>query len=445
MTRLFLSLYLLLLGGSFLYWTASDAMLAHRHQAFADQYTTRLARGPLLTTSRFLAQRAPETWPAIMASLSADYGETMVLKRWPELHLPDEDWDHLHEEDIFILDDIFERPGQVALHLVHGTDYILCYGPMPEPAARERLDLGLQLGWIAILTAVMLIWVFALYRKLKALENASLAFGRGNFSARVKIADRGYLGRLGATFDHMATRLEDLLQTQRELIQAVSHELRTPLSRLAFSRHFLATAEQPAQRQELLDDMQRDIGGLESLVDELLQYAHLDLITQTTRPERIDFLPWLESLVAPHRHGHDRHLDFSCREPQTVPHLEILPELLEKALNNLITNALRHANHEVAISVTATRDRVSVHVDDDGPGIPVDQRARVFEPFVRLDASRNAAKGGVGLGAALARRIARRHGGDVTIAESPIGGARFTLELPTAAVLSDHQAEGTNT
>ena len=110
--------------------------------------------------------------------------------------------------------------------------------------------------------------------------------------------------------------------------------------------------------------------------------------------------------------------------------MEAVPRLLRRAVLNLGTNAVRHARSRVRLSAASRGGRVWVHVDDDGPGVPPEARDRVFEPFFRMDASRTSDTGGAGLGLAIVQRIAQVHGGTVTVGEAPLGGARFTLELP---------------
>ena len=107
-----------------------------------------------------------------------------------------------------------------------------------------------------------------------------------------------------------------------------------------------------------------------------------------------------------------------------------VPHLLRRAVLNLVTNAVRHARERVRVTGSAAADGVQLHVDDDGPGIPVGERERIFEPFRRLDDSRSADAGGAGLGLAIVQRIMSVHGGRVLVGDSPLGGARFTLVFP---------------
>jgi signal transduction histidine kinase len=178
--------------------------------------------------------------------------------------------------------------------------------------------------------------------------------------------------------------------------------------------------EWPAVVRSALHDVER----LGRVADDLLLLARLDSGAVGPPRERID----VATLVAPSQLG-DRAVLVD-----TGPHACVIGDAksLHRVIENLIANASRYAQSRVAVCIEANDTHVALHVDDDGPGIPVADRERALERWVRLDADRSRDRGGAGLGLAIARDIARAHAGDVVLTESPLGGLRATLRLPRA-------------
>jgi signal transduction histidine kinase len=228
----------------------------------------------------------------------------------------------------------------------------------------------------------------------------------------------------------MAARIQELIRSHKELTHAVSHELRTPLARLRFSMEMIATADEPDNREKHLDGMRRDVDELDLLVSELLTYAKLD---KSYRPqmEEMDLGPWLSDLAVV-LDAETSKATIECRISSPDPKVPLLasPRFLERALRNLVQNAVLHANSRIQITLKTVDKQAIIHVDDDGPGIPPADRQRIFEPFVQLDAHRDSDVPGYGLGLAIVDRVANWHGGSVTVSEAPIGGARLSLNLP---------------
>jgi signal transduction histidine kinase len=237
------------------------------------------------------------------------------------------------------------------------------------------------------------------------------------------------IARLARTMNAMLARLEESARRQRRFVSDAAHELRSPLARMRAELEVDQAHPATADPTGTADSVLAETVGLQHLVDDLLLLARGD--------EGVDGPPDagpvdLDALVARAarraRPGEIR-IDRSGVEPVQ---LHGSPAQLERVLTNLLDNAVRHAKQQVTVTVRAAPDGAAeVVVADDGPGIPDDQRERVFERFTRLDEARTAGEGGAGLGLAIAREIAERHGGSLALA--PRGpGARFVLRLPAA-------------
>ena len=297
----------------------------------------------------------------------------------------------------------------------------------PGPDHRKTRLLTYAVNWaveFAIVAVLVFFWVRPFWRDLTSLGKAAESVGAGRFDAPARVGRFSALRHLARAFEAMARRVDALLQSHRALTSAVSHELRTPLARLRFS-HSLAREEPSAEgKDRLLARMERDIAEIDELTTELLDYARIErgatLVTQT-----VPAGPWLEDVVAdaPPPGG---------RAVRILSHVEAAtlrcePRYMARAVANLLRNALRHAQSSVAVTVLRQGARTYIHVDDDGCGIPSAERERLFEPFARLDRSRDRHSGGFGLGLAIVRQVARWHGGDAELTESPLGGTRATI------------------
>lgn len=276
---------------------------------------------------------------------------------------------------------------------------------------------------------------FPIVRRLRRLERAAERIAAGELSARAAITSRDAIGSLARRFDAMAARIEGLLSSQRELLQGVSHELRTPAARIRFGLEMLADEPEPARRSDRLRALEEDLDELDRLVDELLLYVRMgaDGAGSAQIVERERFSP-AETLASLAQRLGELHPKIVIALPEgELPELEADPRLFNRALRNLLGNALRYASSRVVVSLRAEGEGwVEVTVDDDGPGIPAEERDRIFNPFTRLDGSRSRASGGVGLGLAIVQRIVQAHGGQTTADEAPSGGARLITRWPAA-------------
>jgi signal transduction histidine kinase len=234
------------------------------------------------------------------------------------------------------------------------------------------------------------------------------------------------LRALIADFNRMLERLDLAFSNQRRFVSDASHELRTPLTAVRGQIEVLARNPNPSA-----DEVERveavtlhEIDRMEQLVEELLALARLDELSKIKIGE-VDLGNLLQGLAES---------DPSRAEPKGIAagHVRGDSELLTRAVRNLLANARRHAGDSgrVLLGATAAGDRVTVAVEDDGPGIPAAVRDRVFERFHRVDESRVRDSGGSGLGLAICREIVAAHGGRIWVEDSPLGGARVAFELP---------------
>ncbi len=302
----------------------------------------------------------------------------------------------------------------------------------PDPLDMNLLYWTMNVLIGAALLGGLLIWLRPHWRDLERLKVTAAQLGRGRLEERTHIPPSSNIGSLAAVFDTMANDIEHLLNQQRDLLNAVSHELRTPLTRLDFGLALALSEDQPAASRERLQGLVAHIRELDELVLELLSYSRLQ--NPAHLPERVEVVldEFIDSILGS--------IDDELENPEividvvlecAVERFTLDPRLTARALQNLLRNAMRYCERRIQIGVKVCAKGCEIWVDDDGIGIPEEQRARIFEPFYRLDRSRDRATGGFGLGLAISRRAVEAQGGTLTAQASPLGGARMRLWLPT--------------
>ncbi|MDB5748756.1 MAG: two-component sensor histidine kinase [Massilia sp.] len=296
------------------------------------------------------------------------------------------------------------------------------------------IDIGLALQmevvrYVIVALALLLpilLWSRSHWQGLQSLARVADQFGAGKLSARARMQPSSSIYPLAERIDHMADRIEELLVSQKTLLHSVSHELRTPIARLEFALELLDTkANDPALKKRIAA-MEGDLSELNTLVNELLGMARLDS-GQALQLEPVDLALIIGTVEASLPPG-AAVLAIDCAPD--AGSVEADPRLLGRALSNLLRNAQKYAAGTIHVVVRRDGARVTIAVEDDGPGIPEDGRERIFEPFYRLDRSRDRATGGFGLGLSIVRKAVHLHGGSVHVERSALGGARFVVGLP---------------
>ena len=305
---------------------------------------------------------------------------------------------------------------------------------MPGPDTARTKLITYAANWAVEFTLVAILvwfWVRPLWREILGLRTAAERIGEGDFGARARTGRGSALRGVADAFNQMASRVAHLMQSHRTLTSAVSHELRTPIARLRFG-HSLAREEPTAAGKDRhLARMEHDIAEIDQLTSELLDYARLERGSPPLALHEVPAAPWLEDVLA--GSGESPGATAPVIEARiAVEQLRCEPRYMARAVANLVRNARRHARGRVAVSIEPCDGDVAIHVDDDGQGIDPADRERLFEPFVRADGSRDRDSGGFGLGLAIVRQVARWHGGDARLADSPLGGARASIRWPAA-------------
>ena len=292
--------------------------------------------------------------------------------------------------------------------------------------------LPLGAGVLIVVGAASIWFSRRLVRPLEQLGEAARRFGSGDTSARAELRRDDELGDVGRAFDDMAHRTSALLLSQRQLMGDVSHELRTPLARIRVALEL--AAEDPVAAKDVLTDVGVDLDEIDQLIEDILTTARLDIDQKPVALQSTEVGALADRAAARFTSRHPRRvLERAGDGPSIVAKtLDCDPMLLRRALDNLLDNAAKYSAdpEPVKLDVSENGTAVAFEVVDRGIGMTADELERAGTPFWRADGSRARRTGGVGLGLALARRIARAHGGDVTLASTPGSGTTARLEIP---------------
>lgn len=318
-----------------------------------------------------------------------------------------------------------------------GDTYLLIYRiPRPELGSWRRESLIWPLSALGIalvvLTLFSLMVTLSITRPLSRLRSAVHDLGQTTYqqNSLAQLSNRrDEFGVLATDFNRMGARLQSLIGSQRQLLRDVSHELRSPLARLRIA---LALAERagPEERQKLWPRLGRECDRLEALISEILVLARLDADFGSAEP--VDLNGILHHLQS------DAQLSAADQQIRVEVHdaldLQGWPDMLERALDNLLRNALRFNPAGKPIDVQALRegDRLLISVRDHGPGVAAEHLPQLGEPFYRAPGQTAA---GYGLGLAIAKRAAERHGGHLNLANHPQGGFVASMDLPLEPIL----------
>lgn len=287
---------------------------------------------------------------------------------------------------------------------------------LPERGPAVSRQFFVSMALMALIILAVSVWaVRRITAPLAFLSTAAERLGHDLNAPPIPESGTIETRKASRAFNTMQARLRGLIENRTRMLAAISHDLRTPLTLLRL-------------RAETIDDPERErmlatIGEMDAMLRATLQFARDEADTEPRRPTDVAAL--VQSVVDDMA---DAGLPVAMRPAPSIV-LECRPDALKRALRNLIDNGVKHGQ-SAEVEIESTPDSVVIAINDQGPGIPEEELSRVFQPFYRVDPSRNADTGGIGLGLAIALSIAQAHGGELTLANRTVGGLRASIVLP---------------
>ncbi|MGD9740821.1 MAG: ATP-binding protein [Bauldia sp.] len=311
--------------------------------------------------------------------------------------------------------DTIGRSNLVEIRIATGEGVVRFFAQRGQTyASNSEIFIFWMIGTSLVLIAIAILFLRNQIVPIQRLADAAEDFGKGRPPRDFRPRGAREVRRASAAFMEMRERIVRQIEQRTTMLAGVSHDLRTVLTRFRLQLEFLADDPDAKEMREDVEDMQRMLEGY-------LAFAKGDA---GEKPTPTHIRPLLERVVE--QVGGDRPIDLDLKGN---PVLTLRPLGFRRSIGNLVKNALRHGK-TVRIAARHENGWLTIDIDDDGPGIPPDQREEVFRPFYRLDSGRNLDESGTGLGLAIARDIARGHGGEITLGDSPIGGVRATVRVP---------------
>ena len=302
----------------------------------------------------------------------------------------------------------------IDLRIKYEDGYFQFYVPKERVTSSSARIFALWITMPAfLLITISIIFLKNQTRPIISLAKASEKFGRGEEVGEFRPSGALEIRQAGYEFDKMRKRITRHLNQRSEMLSGISHDLRTPLTRIKLQLAFI-------KDKEISNKLSNDVSEMEKMLNEYLQFASSSSEEKT---ETFDISELLESTVIRYEKK-----EITTDIPERI-FLDGRKSLIRRCFNNLIDNSIKYSNN-ILISLKKSANSIIIIIDDDGPGIPKNERENVFKPFYKIDKSRSDSKSSVGLGLSIASDIIRSHGGNISLETSPANGLRTKIFLP---------------
>jgi two-component system, OmpR family, sensor kinase ParS len=438
MGKLFLKLWILLLLTSYTSYSIQSYILelAQREQIKNERFRVPILTSAAETIAWALRDAPVAEWPARLAENGPKFSfqtELVPAETLMDRYGVDAKKFPVMQTGKNILTLARDKKNMLGLSPVPQTDLVMVMTLPPEwpPLKIFGVMSSTTFIWLTesvLYASAVLLWLSLFWRDLAKLIRAADKIGDEDFRFKSELRPGSALRPLASSLTRMTDRIASLVNSHKALTNAISHEFRTPLTRLRFRHELAISAATAAEKDHELEQMNSAIDQLDELSSELLEYAKLDRERPKLDVAPIDTAAWLSELAEDARdvaRVSGRQIEVQANS--AVESIQGDYRYLSRAAANLLRNGVRYAKSRVDVQVESIDGAIVLHVDDDGPGIPESEREHLFEPFTRLDASRDRRSGGFGMGLAIVKQIARWHGGRAEISESRLGGARVSI------------------
>ena len=371
-----------------------------------------------------------------LAKIQANFSYPIAIEKVQNLPLDSEQIGRLRLDHSIILyrDNASVRGTTISIvsPMPSSPSEVLVLGPVPLFNWMPfQLAAGITLLSLFVLSLGVYGLLVPMQRRLREVNYALHRMKSGDMTLRLPVDGTDEMASLATNYNSMSDHIQRLIEAQRELMRAVSHELRTPVARIRFGMEMLAEEDDYEYRLQQVEQIDKDIEALNTLIDEIMTYAKLEQGTPSLDFEKIILFEVLDQVVI-ETEALKTQKEIELKAPPITVVVDAERRYLHRVVQNLVGNAVRYCDHKVIVSGGINDEGLAyVQVEDDGAGVPEEERQRIFEAFARLDDSRTRASGGYGLGLSIVSRIAYWFGGKIDVDQSPVlGGARFTMCWP---------------
>lgn len=410
-------------------WAISLSMTLNENERIM-----RSASGSIALLKNEIESTPPDQWQRHVTELSSRFDYDINILSIKDISLNSEKLAQLRNKEPTWQYD--EEYNLIFYQLLSNGQSVLRISPVSVNMLTAKVFTVIVFAFVLAISIAMFLWVYPLWRDINKLTKTAALFGDGYLNKRSVMAKGSVLARLSDSFNHMAERIEKLIVEHRKLTNAIAHDLRTPLYRLRFAFEMLC--EEGASQQDKYkyqSAINNSIEDLDHLINQTLVLSRYSRATDITLFSECHLAQTITKEVTYFREqydGFDIELDIDKEIQQRKVFVD--EKALNRALTNLLSNALRYANSKLKVSLVLSSNAgatfCSLVVEDDGKGVNDEDKHRILQPFMQLDSEEREANSGHGLGLAIVSQIASWHSGKVTVEDSQLGGAKFELKWP---------------
>ena len=423
-SRLFFRLYLLLVITIILIGSGLEYVQNAIDHSESLAHTKTINRPVFQLIEQLLVGIDESQWTEAINQYNVNLTQPLLLMRLSDFSADNKTLRQLSDGDVLGLFDIDD--SLTLYRRIADSEFVLALDSvLPAP-----ID---QRGWVlpvfySALALMLYLIIRPFAKQLLQLKQAAVDLGKGDFSARVKVPASTTLAPIADAFNTMTKKIEGLLLNQRDLVNSVSHELRTPLARLKFGFEDLVVIENKDSLISAITAMKNDVKELELLIDEMLRYAEVNQVTDFIH-SAVSIKTIIKTLILSSE-GTSINItvdvDKEIKDGDTLLCHELS---LNRALSNVLRNAISFARTECHIKIRKHNHALMIDINDDGIGLSGVDHERLFEPFYKVDNIKR--QPGYGLGLSIAKNIISQHHGSLSVVEGGLGGACFRFMIPT--------------
>lgn len=397
-------------------------------------YLKESTRGTFFLLEQELARHPEHEWKIRIKELEPQFSQPVFLREIRSLDLGQSERGVLEKGQILAsVEDltIYKAVPDSTFVLLLGTDI------NSRDFDREEVRL-IDFEWGVYATIFVgssifiLFWAYNLHRRSTRLNRIVKQFGSGALSLRAPDMGKDIVGQLAQGFNFMALKIEKLVTNQKLFTDGVAHDLRTPISRIQFDMELLRSGHLKDSDKERIGHIQADLDELTFKISELLDHSRISRDGFSAKLQKVEIIQWLQDQLKYYDSKENIHITFDHSKAGESFEVEMEADLMERAVQNLMENGFRFAEKRIVISVAKDGNFCKLSVEDDGPGVPLEEQEMVFEPY-RRNSLAAGGDGGLGLGLALVNQISKAHGGTASVEDSHLGGACFSILWPTKA------------
>lgn len=362
-------------------------------------------------------------WQDKIKVLSKTYGVPLRIFKIPDKSIPASVQQSLNMTNLILgVPDVAGRI--IYAYFKADNNLVVRIGPIPYPFYPQYQIYILIAHFLLIAVAFIILLAYIFSRNLNKIYQITHRYSQGNFSPPPTFNRHSTLYPLYMNIIDMGNRIQHLMTTQHNLTRFVAHECRTPVSTILFAIDALEKQPLSAIAKENISSIKADLAELNLLIGDFLNYAHFTTQDLKSETMEVDINIWLQNNIDKFKQAPKKISLQSNIPPKTL--IKFDPNLFKHVINNLLSNALKHAHTYIQITAEIAENNLIINIDDDGAGIDAEDMKNIFSPFIQLDNTTE----GFGLGLAIAEAIVTRHHGSIKVTDSKLGGTCFSISLP---------------